>query len=202
LAFGQTITRLHPGIGMSTKIGKSYLHLIYYSLDLSMDKTTIRYLLFVLFILYMLLLSKYILFTRMHSSPEDYFSWQHIQSSISRGKRKANLEPFHTIKQVYDGKYMTTEYRYKNLGGNLLGFVPLGIFLPLLFRRLRLFPASIVVVFIVSLVYELIQFCTGLGIFDVDDLTLNTAGGMIGFFIHFCATIIYRQPVARTSMKV
>ena len=150
----------------------------------------------------MLLLSKYILFARMHTAPANYFSWKHIQASVSQGAKTANLKPFSTIKLMYRGKYMHTDFQYKNLGGNLLGFVPLGIFLPLLFRRLRLFPAVIAVVFMVSLGYEVIQLCTGLGVFDVDDLILNTAGGMIGFIIHFCATLIYRQPLAKTSAEV
>src|SRR5215813_111882 len=134
-----------------------------------MNKATIKYLLFILFIMYMLLLSKYILFTRMNTAPENYFSWKHIQTSITKGVKKANLKPFHTIKLMYTGKYMQTDYQYKNLGGNLLGFVPLGIFLPLMFRRLRVFPAVIAVVFMVSFGYEFIQLCTGLGIFDIDD---------------------------------
>jgi glycopeptide antibiotics resistance protein len=103
---------------------------------------------------------------------------------------------------MYNVKYIHTDYQYKNLGGNLLGFVPLGIFLPLLFRRLKLFPTVIAVVFIVSLGYELIQLYTGLGIFDIDDLILNTGGGMIGFIIHFCVTLIYRQPLVKTSAEV
>ena len=155
-----------------------------------------------LFFIYMLLLSKYILFTRMHTAPENYFSWKHIRASVSEGAKTANLKPFHTIKLMYRGKYLRTDFQYKNLGGNLLGFVPLGIFLPLLFRRLRLFPAVIASVFTVSLGYELIQLSTGLGVFDVDDLILNTAGGIIGFIIHFSATIIYRQPLAKTNAEV
>ncbi|HEX5152086.1 MAG TPA: VanZ family protein [Parafilimonas sp.] len=164
-----------------------------------MNKTTIKYLLFFLFLIYMLLLSKYILFTRMHTAPENYFSWKHIQASVKKGMNTANLKPFRTIKLMYYGKYIHTDYQYKNLGGNLLGFVPLGIFIPLLFRRLRIFPAVVAVVFLISLGYELIQLSTGLGIFDIDDLILNTTGGIIGFIIHFCATLIYRQPLVTTS---
>ena len=150
----------------------------------------------------MLLLSKYILFTRMTTAPENYFSWKHIQASVSKGAKAANLKPFHTIKLMYRGRYLHADYEYRNLGGNLLGFVPLGILLPLLFRRLRSFPAVIASVFIVSLAYEVIQLCTGLGVFDVDDLILNTTGGMIGFMIHFCATLIYRRPLIKTSAEL
>jgi len=158
------------------------------------EKAIVRYLLFALFIIYMLLLSKYILFTRMHTSPENYFSLKHIQTSITKGERRANLAPFKTIKMVCRGTNISPDFQYKNLGGNLLGFAPLAIFLPLLSRRLRSFLPVIAIVFATSLSYELIQLCTGLGIFDIDDLILNTAGGIIGFAVHFFGTRIYRQP--------
>jgi len=165
------------------------------------DKPALKYVLFAVFIIYLVLLSKYVLFTRMHTHPENYISLTHIKTSISSGIRKANLEPFETIKLMYHGGRINTEWQYKNLGGNLLGFVPLGILLPLLFKRLRSFSAVIVVVFAFSLAYELTQLCTGLGVFDVDDLILNTAGGIIGFIAHFCATLIYRQPLTKPASK-
>ena len=138
----------------------------------------------------------------MHTNPENYISVKHIKASIDRGLQKANMEPFKTIKLMYKGRHINTEFQYKNLGGNLLGFVPLGIFLPLLLKRLRSFAAVIAVVFAVSLAYEFIQLCTGLGVFDIDDLILNTAGGIIGFMVHFLATLIYPQPVGKATVRV
>ena len=112
------------------------------------------------------------------------------------------MTPFKTIKLMYRGRNISTESQYKNLGGNLLGFMPLGIFMPLLFKRLRSFAAVIAVIFAISLAYEIIQLCTGLGVFDVDDLILNTAGGIIGFILHFLATLIYRHPAEKTIAGV
>src|SRR5678816_4320445 len=167
-----------------------------------MDKPVARYLLFVVFIVYMFLLSEYILLARVHTSTENYVSLKHIKASIDKGKRNANLKPFKTIKLMYYGKHISTDMQYKNLGGNLFGFAPLGILLPLLFRRLRSLIPVIAVVFAISLAYELMQLCTGLGIFDVDDLILNTSGGIIGFIVHFCATLIYRQPQDKTGVQL
>jgi hypothetical protein len=65
-----------------------------YALSKSMDKPIVRYLVFVVFIIYMLLLSKYILFTRMHTAPENYFSWKHIQASVSKGAKKPTQNLF------------------------------------------------------------------------------------------------------------
>ncbi len=48
-----------------------------------------------------------------------------------------------------------------NLFGNFLIFLPMGFYLPLLTRHSRI---------------------TGLGTFDVDDMILNMAGGLLGYF--------------------
>ena len=42
--------------------------------------------------------------------------------------------------------------------------------------------------FITSLSFELIQLSTGWGIFDVDDIFLNTLGGIIGIIIYHLIT--------------
>ena len=73
------------------------------------NKPAIKYFLFALFIIYILLLSKYILFTRMHTNPENYISVKHIKASIDRGLQKANMEPFKTIKLMYKGRHINTE---------------------------------------------------------------------------------------------
>lgn len=166
------------------------------------EKPALKYFLFTLFIIYLLLLSKYILFTRMHGHADRYVSLAHIRSSVKSGMDKANLEPFKTIKLMYHDGHINTSLQYKNLGGNLFGFVPLGICLPLLFKRCRRFFPVMVIVFMISLAYECIQLCTGLGLFDVDDLILNTAGGIIGFIIHFFAALIYRQPQGKPVAEV
>ncbi|MFZ1798913.1 MAG: VanZ family protein [Chitinophagaceae bacterium] len=157
------------------------------------NRMIIKILLWIAFIAYMLLLCKYILFTRMHTEAANYFSPAHIHASIQKGMHKANLTPFKTIQLMWHGR-VSTDTQYKNLGGNLIGFVPMGILLPLLFKKLRTVFIVVLVVLLVSLGYELVQLCTGLGVFDVDDLILNTAGGLIGCIVHFCAMLIYRQP--------
>jgi glycopeptide antibiotics resistance protein len=165
------------------------------------NTTKLKYLIFVLFIIYVLLLSKYILFTRMHTDPVNYFSLKHIQASIVKGVRRANLQPFKTIKLMLHSRYISTDVEYKNLGGNLFGFLPLGIFLPLLFKRFRSFLTVTAVVFAISLSYELIQLCTGLGVFDVDDLILNTAGGLIGYVMWVVALNLSFRLNSETGLK-
>ena len=77
---------------------------------------------------------------------------------------------------------------FLNLGGNILAFVPFGLFFPLLSRKNRGFWKVALISFEVSLLVELIQLVTRVGSCDVDDMILNTLGGMIG---HLCFKILF-----------
>jgi glycopeptide antibiotics resistance protein len=71
----------------------------------------------------------------------------------------------------------------RNIGVNILLFVPMGAFLPVLFKKLRKFRWVILVCFSATVAAELIQFIFILGSFDVDDIILNTAGAAAGYGI-------------------
>ena len=72
-----------------------------------------------------------------------------------------------------------------NLAGNVLVFVPYGMFLPLLVHRLRSFWQVVLFSFDFSLLVELLQLFLKVGSFDVDDLVLNTIGGAVGYFCYY-----------------
>lgn len=68
-----------------------------------------------------------------------------------------------------------------NIAGNVLAFMPLGFLLPLIAdKKLRLWAVTLIS-FGLSLGIELTQLITRVGSCDVDDLILNTLGGMIGY---------------------
>ena len=74
--------------------------------------------------------------------------------------------------------------------GNILAFVPISFFLAQLSPRLRSFRRNLIASFSISFGVELIQLCIHLltGIpnraADVNDLILNTLGGMIGYLVY------------------
>lgn len=71
--------------------------------------------------------------------------------------------------------------------GNAIMLLPLGIFIPLLNKRFRKLSNLFTVVFIsflVSLAIEILQLATHYRSADVDDVILNTAGACIGFLIY------------------
>lgn len=74
-----------------------------------------------------------------------------------------------------------------NLAGNVLAFVPFGFFLPMLNRHTRGIFRMALFTFEFSFLVETIQLVSRVGSFDVDDLTLNTLGGILGYLIFaFC----------------
>lgn len=66
---------------------------------------------------------------------------------------------------------------------NILLFLPLGVFLPLLFQRYKRIREIAVTGFLLSLSIELVQMF-GRGATDVNDLITNTVGATLGYFIY------------------
>lgn len=71
---------------------------------------------------------------------------------------------------------------YKNICGNILLFLPYGIFIAKYVKLDKLFVVGLIA-FITSLSIEVIQFLIG-RVFDVDDIILNVIGCLIGFVIY------------------
>lgn len=73
---------------------------------------------------------------------------------------------------------------FTNIIGNIICFIPLGCMLPILSVKVRKLLLAVLICFEVSIVIELIQLIFKVGSFDVDDMVLNTLGGLIGFLIY------------------
>ena len=152
-----------------------------------------RIILWFLLVCCLLVLTKYILFKRSPEYYKNYFAHQYGRKVISDGWKHANLKPFSTIYLFYRSKRLREEYKYDNIGGNIIGFVPLGILLPALFLSLRSIWRVALISFCISLIFETTQLLTGLGSFDVDDIILNTAGGIAGYIVYLVLKKIMRD---------
>ena len=75
------------------------------------------------------------------------------------------------------------EFGINNNLGNFAGFIPVGFFWAAGFIRMQKLSATMTAVFLLSLVFECLQIITGLGIADIDDLILNSIGGLTGWLI-------------------
>ncbi|MPS72147.1 MAG: VanZ family protein [Chryseobacterium sp.] len=72
---------------------------------------------------------------------------------------------------------------FVNIFGNILMFVPFG-FLGIVFPKLNNFWLLILDFLFVIILIESLQYFTRLGVFDIDDVILNTVGTAIGFWIY------------------
>ena len=134
----------------------------------------------------LLVLSKYILFKKSPHYYKHYFTNEYKNYTVSQGWEHANLTPFSTIR-LFSSARVSSEYSYKNIGGNIIGFIPLGILFPLAFPFLKNRIRLTGFIFAISLLFETFQLITGIGVFDVDDLLLNTLGGIAGYFLYIGA---------------
>ncbi|ASV66942.1 MULTISPECIES: VanZ family protein [Cytobacillus] len=146
----------------------------------------------VVFVIYILLLTKFILFKYPYSyssilnnfiGNNPYFSWYNH-----------NFIPFKTITEYLKlSNEISLSIRFDNLFGNLIGFLPFGFLMPLLFQRFYRLKKVTTATFTLSLFYELCQLFFSMGNFDVDDLLLNTFGGIIGYWIFMLSYFIFQK---------
>ena len=97
-----------------------------------------------------------------------------------------NLIPFHEIKRYINNiDTLGIVPVAANILGNVILFVPLGYFLPSFFARERLRPHfTIPICMCISIAVEVSQFMTKTGSLDVDDVILNTIGGILGYLAY------------------
>lgn len=100
-------------------------------------------------------------------------------------KLNTNIIPFQsTYNYLMGSEYFNLNIILYNTIGNILIFVPLGIFLSFLFSRFRTFPKVMMIGFTITVSIELLQFFLQLGQFDIDDILLNTIGALLGYFVY------------------
>ena len=94
-----------------------------------------------------------------------------------------NLVPFLEIRRGIE-HIDTVGYRYVlvNIAGNIAAFMPFGFLLPLITERRIHTGKAFVYSLLLTLCAESLQLVSRTGAFDVDDLILNTAGGIFGFW--------------------
>lgn len=94
-----------------------------------------------------------------------------------RNARGINWIPF-SEPLVVNGKIVLAEMVF-----NLLFFVPFGICLPMIREKWQYWKV-VILGFLLSLLYESLQFALAIGMSDVTDLLLNTLGVCVGLLIY------------------
>lgn len=120
------------------------------------EKTFLRKLIKISFIIYVLLLSWIIVLKfRINISDLKYI-------------RKVNLIPFRSN-------------NLKEAMVNLILFVPLGMYLKYLFKDKKVL--NVLVIALTSLFYEVLQYIFHIGVSDITDIIINVIGGVIGILL-------------------
>ena len=131
--------------------------------------------LYAIFIIYIITLIQLTLFDSDYGRGGlNIFDWS--KENLEVYLENNNLIPFKTI-----SLYISRQDRVAiiNLLGNLIAFAPMGIFLPLLFKKQTKLQNFILTNIAIILAIESLQFLSLSGHFDIDDLILNLLGALI-----------------------
>ncbi|MBS4219783.1 VanZ family protein [Bacillus sp. FJAT-49711] len=120
---------------------------------------------------------------------------------LYNGIAHVNLIPFHTISQYF----FTTNVNVDNWGGlslvnivgNMLVFSPIGIFVPILWSRMRSFSKILFLGLGITCFIELIQLFIGRST-DIDDVILNVIGVLIGYSMYALLKIPFYKVALRS----
>ena len=135
----------------------------------------------VLFVLYIFFLLYFLIFS-------DWYG----RTVVSR-EYQYNLVLFKEIKRFIEYREELGAFAvFTNLFGNILIFMPFGFFISMA-SRARGFFMTLFYSFGLSLCVEVFQLLTKVGSFDVDDLLLNTIGGVLGYILFSICNTIRRR---------
>lgn len=140
----------------------------------------------IILIIYLILLIRLIVLKYPYSVFRDIMDeWGKIsvREGLLLGIQKANLRPFRSILLYIH--YFKRINGFDNLIGNVCLFIPLGILFCAAYPKRRRYGLPVLFCGFCSLLMETIQLITLFGIFDVDDIILNTLGGLLGYGIFF-----------------
>ena len=117
--------------------------------------------------------------------------WKDL-SLIEYIRTSSSFVPFKTISSYFAAMFngsLNIDIPIKNLFGNLIMFLPMGIYLPYYIRKINKVGRFTLSMIILLSVIEVTQLVTRRGSFDIDDFILNMAGALIGFGIWKTKTV-------------
>lgn len=114
-----------------------------------------------------------------------------IQNEAVVGLRNASLEynfiPLHSIFNIFSENKAFPEIILLQILGNFVMLFPVGVYLPIIFRRCRSAKFMFLVLLSIGIIVETTQHILNIMVgfhyrsVDIDDVILNTLGGMLGY---------------------
>jgi glycopeptide antibiotics resistance protein len=135
----------------------------------------------ILFALYLILLCYFLFFS------------EEMGRTAETAYYRYNLTLFREIRRIFKARKAYPQMFLLNIVGNVVGFMPFGYLVPKLTRRNTTFFFTALFSFELSLCVETLQLVFKRGCFDVDDLLLNTLGGMLGYLVYYLVHYIFNR---------
>ena len=149
----------------------------------SKSRKRIRILGKILFVLYIIFIIYFLIFSDWYGRTGEMQEYHY------------NLVLFKEIKRFWEYRDQVGMFAmFTNLFGNVIIFMPFGFFMPMASKYRSLF-STVFYSFGLSLCVETFQLVTKGGSFDVDDLLLNTIGGLAGYILFIICAAIRRRHV-------
>lgn len=109
--------------------------------------------------------------------------------AILGAEHSLNLIPFRFITETWA---MGTRKQVTQTIANIVMFLPLGFIFPVVFKKARTLWKTFVCMMCFSFFIEFVQFFIGRSA-DIDDLMLNTLGGVCGYFIFYIFSKLFKD---------
>ncbi|MBQ9983028.1 MAG: VanZ family protein [Lachnospiraceae bacterium] len=138
------------------------------------SRDRIRLLSRIAFVIYMIVLVYFLLLSDGFGRTARHEQWQY------------NLIPFYEINRFLQYREIIGTYNVLlNLVGNVVAFIPFGALIRWVINQPVRCMQVVGYTFAFSLWVELLQLIAKVGSFDVDDLLLNTLGGLLGYWVYW-----------------
>ncbi|MBW9146780.1 VanZ family protein [Clostridium sp. CM027] len=146
-------------------------------------KSISKFIIICIFVAYIAIIFKIVVFK--------YPGSIHIFSTRAASLRRLNLIPFKLWVDFFENaSSLGWAWAISNLFGNIIIFIPLGYLLPLILKKAKSILPVACMSFVFSLVLESLQYVLAIGSSDIDDIILNTLGGVIGYLCYKVVTKI------------
>ena len=102
------------------------------------------------------------------------------------------LQPFRKFEAMMNGAHF---FWFKQIFLNILLFVPFGILLPMVSKRFNNSIIAVAAGCLFSGTIEIMQYITGRGLTEIDDVITNTIGVAVGVVIYKIISTVYRSTI-------
>lgn len=157
---------------------------------MKLTNNTFKMIIWVIFIIYIGIMVKLLV---VQSSPRGIIESMKMATipEVERRIKQGNYIPLNTISKYIIGDENNTQDINK-IARNLILYIPLGFFIPILIKTNRDFSNLAMAVITFSVTFALVKIIGGFGVFNIDELILNTLGGIIGFIIYAIGARLYK----------